>query len=296
MSHSHHHHHHHGDKQLSWAVAINIILTIAQIVGGVLAGSMALVADALHNLSDAGAIVIAIIARRIARKPASSTMSFGYKRAEIIGALINSSTLIVVGAYLIYEAITQFLEPKPVDGWIVVYIAAIALVIDAVTAWLTYKAGAKTNLNLKAAFVHNLSDAFASLVVIVSGSLIILYQWYLVDLIATIVISIYVIYHGIGFAKQSIVILMQGTSTEIDVDAVHQALLTLKNVKAVHHLHVWQLDDNTLHLEANIELTDQDLNLVKVMLKEEFAISHSTIETLLNEQSFDACYLPNTQK
>lgn len=292
MSHSHHHHHHHsGDNKLSLAVVINVLLTVAQIIGGILSGSMALVADALHNLSDAGAIVIAIIARRIARKPATSVMSFGYKRAEILGALINSTILILVGCYLIFEAFSQFLNPSPVDGWIVVYIAAIALVIDVATAWLTYKAGAKDNLNLKAAFIHNLSDALASLVVIISGTLIILYQWYIIDLIATILISVYVLYHGADYAKQSVIILMQGTHADVDIDSVYSAILEQDNVSAVDHLHVWQLDDTTLHLEASITLSNDDLQSVKDMLAKRFSITHSTIETLPCTQSFKGCYL-----
>ncbi|MCI2283159.1 cation diffusion facilitator family transporter [Colwellia sp. MSW7] len=255
-----HHDHHHGhshthDGKLSLAVFINILLTIVQIIAGLVSGSLSLIADALHNLSDAGAIVIAIVARKIARKPASSRMTYGFKRAEILGALINSTTLIIVGIYLIYEAISKYFNPEPIDGWIVVWVAAIALVIDAGTAWLTYKAGAKNNLNLKAAFIHNLSDAFASIVVIVLfGTLIILYQWYVVDLVATIFISIYVIYHGLSLAKQSINILMQAVPDNIDIDTLCTDIESLSCVNKVHHIHVWQLDDNDKFLEAHVSL------------------------------------------
>ena len=143
-----HSHSHTHDGKLSFAVFINILLSVAQIIGGLVSGSLSLIADALHNLSDAGAILIAIIARKIARRPASSRMTYGFKRAEILGALINSTTLIIVGFYLIYEAIFKYFNPEPIDGWIVVWVATIALVIDAATAWLTYKSGAKNNLNL----------------------------------------------------------------------------------------------------------------------------------------------------
>ncbi len=299
--HSHHHSHQHAhthshDGKLNLAVFINILLTVVQIIAGLVSGSLSLIADALHNLSDAGAILIAIIARKIARKPASNRMTYGFKRAEILGALINSTTLIIVGLFLIYEAISKYFNPEPIDGWIVVWVASIALVIDAVTAWLTYKTGAKNNLNLKAVFIHNLSDAFASIVVIVAGALIILYQWYVVDIVATILISIYVIYHGLLLAKQSINILMQAVPDTIDIDELCTDIESLSCVKRVHHIHVWQLDDNEKFLEAHIALEIDGLvkgvEQVKQMLIEHYDISHSTIEGYIgNRENSKTCYV-----
>lgn len=291
MSHAHHHHH---DGKLSFAVFINIVLTIVQIIGGLVSGSLSLIADALHNLSDAGAILIAIFARRIARKPATSQMTFGYKRAEILGALINSTTLIIVGLYLIYEALDSFINPQPIDGWIVVWIASIALLIDAVTAWLTYQSGAKNNLNLKAAFIHNISDALASVVVIIAGSLIILYQWYVVDLLATIAISLYVIYHGYSLAKQTMIILMQAVPEHFDVDKLTADLERLDMVTKVWHLHVWQLDDKEVFLEASVEFTSAEiphaLGKIKEFLKNNYDITHSTIENSETNNFGNNCY------
>jgi cobalt-zinc-cadmium efflux system protein len=298
MGHSHGHDHSHThDGKLSIAVFINILLTIVQIIGGLVSGSLSLIADALHNLSDAGAILIAIIARKIARKPASSNMTYGFKRAEIIGALINSTTLILVGFYLIYEAISKYFNPDPIDGWIVVWIATIALVIDAVTAWLTYRSGVKNNLNLKAVFIHNMSDAFASIVVIVAGTLIILYQWYFVDIIATILISIYVIYHGLSLAKQTIKILMQAVPDNIDIDELCSVIESLPSVKKVNHIHVWQLDDNKKFLEAQVTLeidqTDNGVVQIKKALLNQYGIDHSTIERYIdNQEILDNCYQP----
>lgn len=298
MGHSHGHDHSHThDGKLSIAVFINILLTIVQIIGGLVSGSLSLIADALHNLSDAGAILIAIIARKIARKPASSNMTYGFKRAEIIGALINSTTLILVGFYLIYEAISKYFNPDPIDGWIVVWIATIALVIDAVTAWLTYRSGVKNNLNLKAVFIHNMSDAFASIVVIVAGTLIILYQWYFVDIIATILISTYVIYHGLSLAKQTIKILMQAVPDDIDIDELCSVIESLPSVKKVNHIHVWQLDDNKKFLEAHVTLeidqTDNGVVQIKKALLNQYGIDHSTIERYIdNQEILDNCYQP----
>ena len=298
MGHNHSHDHSHThDGKLSFAVFINILLTVVQIIGGLVSGSLSLIADALHNLSDAGAIIIAIIARKIARKPASSNMTYGFKRAEIIGALINSTTLIIVGFYLIYEAISKYFNPEPIDGWIVVWIATIALVIDAVTAWLTYRSGVKNNLNLKAVFIHNMSDAFASIVVIVAGTLIILYQWYFVDIIATIAISMYVIYHGLSLAKQTIKILMQAVPDDIDIDELCTVIESLSSVKKVNHIHVWQLDDNKKFLEAHVTLEkdqiDNGVAQIKKILVNQYGIDHSTIERYIdNQETLDHCYQP----
>lgn len=292
-----HDHSHTHDGKLSFAVFINILLTVVQIIGGLVSGSLSLIADALHNLSDAGAILIAIVARKISRKPASSNMTYGFKRAEIIGALINSTTLIIVGFYLIYEAISKYFNPEPIDGWIVVWIATIALVIDAVTAWLTYRSGVKNNLNLKAVFIHNMSDAFASIVVIVAGTLIILYQWYFVDIIATIAISMYVIYHGLSLAKQTIKILMQAVPDDIDIDELCTVIESLTSVKKVNHIHVWQLDDNKKLLEAHVTLEidqiDNGVIQIKKILVNQYGIDHSTIERYIdNQESLDSCYQP----
>jgi cobalt-zinc-cadmium efflux system protein len=156
------HHHHHdattGDRRVLGAVVLNGVLTVAQIVGGIAAGSLSLIADALHNFSDAISLVIAFAARKIARRPADDAMTFGYVRAEIIAALINYTTLIIVGLYLAYEAVLRFVEPHPVDGWIVVIVASVALAVDAVTALMTYALSRKS-MNIRAAFLHNLADA-----------------------------------------------------------------------------------------------------------------------------------------
>lgn len=282
-----HDHNHSSDGKLSIAVVINILLTVAQIVGGVLSGSLSLIADALHNLSDAGAILIAIIARRIGNKPASKTMTYGYKRAEIIGVMINSTSLIIIGIYLVYEAIGKFFNPTPIDGWIVFWVAGIALVIDIATAIITYSAGAKNNMNIRAAFIHNISDALASVVVIIAGLLIIYFQLYIFDVIATIGISIYVIYYGTILLKKSIMIIMQAVPDSINIEDLQVALENIDGVKFAKHIHVWQIDDKNNYLEAHIILSDNNderiKNEVRNIIENEFGISHSTLETRMSK-------------
>ena len=278
-----HSHNHSSDGKLSLAVFINILLTIAQVVGGIMSGSLSLIADALHNLSDAGAIVIAIFARRIANKSADKTMTYGYKRAEIIGALINSTSLILIGLYLIYEAIGKYFNPTPIDGWIVFWVAGIALLIDIVTAALTYSAGAKSNMNIRAAFIHNVSDALTSLVVIIASLLIINFQLYIFDVIATILISVFVIYHGNLLLKKCIMIIMQAVPESISIEDVQASLEAVKGVQSAKHIHIWQLDDKRIFMEAHMVLSGDNHEEIKeqtrFILENTFKISHSTLET-----------------
>lgn len=280
-----HEHNHDQDtnSQLILAVAVNVLLTVAQVIGGVLSGSLSLIADALHNLSDAGAILVALIARSIGNRSATSSMTYGYKRAEIIGVLINSTTLIIVGIYLIFEAINKYFNPTPIDGWIVFWVAGIALVIDIITAFLTYSAGAKDNMNIKAAFIHNVSDALASVVVIIAAILIINYELYIFDVLATIGISAYVIFHGILLLKKSVLIIMQAVPEGLEVDELKHTLKTIDGVANIEHVHVWQLDDKKVFLEGHLVLdeghAEQIKQRVRSVLENQFGISHSTLET-----------------
>lgn len=278
-----HKHSHSSDGKLGIAVFINILLTVAQVIGGIMSGSLSLLADALHNLSDAGAIVIAIVARRVGNKSANKIMTYGYKRAEIIGALINSTTLIIVGLYLIYEAIGKYFNPTPIDGWIVFWIAGIALIVDIATAMITYSAGAKDNMNIRAAFIHNVSDALASVVVIIAGLLIINFQLYIFDVIATIGISIYVIYHGIVLLKKCIMIIMQAAPDSVNIEDLQEALERLEGINNAKHIHVWQLDDKNIYMEAHMIINTHDHDRLKdearEIIQNEFGISHSTLET-----------------
>lgn len=288
----HHHHHHHHDlhgKKLIWAVIINVALTVVQIIGGLLSGSLSLIADAIHNLSDAGSLIIAAIASKISKVPANNKMTFGYRRAEIIGALINSTTLVVVAFYLVYEAIIRYLNPEPIDGWIVVVIASVALVIDLLTALLTYS-GSKDSLNIKAAFIHNVSDAMASVVVIISGVLIINFKIYEIDLVATLLISAYILYHGFFILKKCILILMQSVPENIPVEDVKSCIESVDMVENAHHIHLWQLDDKKVFLESHIKVKQHNLThmeqikkSIRQTLNDKYHIEHTTLEVEISE-------------
>lgn len=282
-----HHHHHVGelsDKRLVAAVGVNLLLTVAQIIGGVISGSLALVADALHNLNDAASLGLALFARRIARRPADRQRTFGYQRAEVVGALINLTALILVGLYLVYEAIWRFFEQQPIDGWLVVIIAGIALVVDVITAVLTYTMS-HSSVNIKAAFVHNVADALASVGVILAGTLILVFEWYWADLAATLAISAYILWQGGSMMRSTIRILMDSVPEDVDLDALVDAMKAVDPVQGVHHVHVWQPGEHTRALEAHVVLPPnqtEDLERIKrdlkQLLEERFDIGHATLE------------------
>lgn len=287
MPHDHSHGHHHldpsaGDRRVAAAIGVNVLLTVVQIIGGLISGSMALIADAIHNFSDAISLIVAFVARRISRRPADAQMTFGYGRAEVVAALVNYTSLVVIALYLVYEGVTRLIDPPGVDGWIVVVIAGIALVVDTVTAALTYSMS-KTSMNIRAAFLHNLADALSSVAVIVAGTLIILYDWRLVDPIVTLGISGYILWHVGREILPVIRILMLGSPSGVAQQDVRRAIEETEGVAGVHHLHVWEIDERRRSVEAHILVERMEgfpatAARIKTMLKDKFGIAHSTLQ------------------
>ena len=284
---SEHHQHHHGpesDRGLLVAVGINVLLTLAQVMGGIISGSLSLIADALHNLSDAASLGIALFARTLSRKPADEFKTFGYQRAEVIAALINLTLLVTISLYLIYEAIWRIVEPQVITGWIIILVAGIALIIDMITALITFRMS-KDSINMKAAFLHNLSDALASIGVIMAGTLILLYEWYWVDTLITFLIAGFVLWQGLTLLPKTIHLLMEGTPEELSSEDIKLSAEKINQVEDVHHIHIWHLDEHRIALEAHVVVTADELKEVevikdklKLLLKDEFNITHSTLE------------------
>ncbi|WHZ38528.1 cation diffusion facilitator family transporter [Sagittula sp. MA-2] len=286
MGHGHHHHvdPDAGDRRVFAAIAVNMGLTVAQIVGGIVSGSLALIADALHNFSDAISLIIAFAARKIARRPRDAEMTFGYGRVEVVAALINYTTLIVIGLYLLYEAALRFADPPPVEGWLIVVIAGIALIVDAVTAALTY-AMSKSSVNIRAAFLHNVADALGSVAVIVAGTLILLYDWRLIDPLVTVLIAGYILWQSFREIGPVIRILMLGSPPEIETEAVLETVRGIDGVTGIHHAHFWQMDEHRAALDAHVVITEGRWNeadavkdRIKTALADRFDIEHTTLE------------------
>jgi len=281
--------HDHGTEQMSdgrlvWAVIANVGLTVAQIVGGILSGSLALIADALHNFSDAASLGIALFARKLGRRDADQLMTFGYAKAELVAALINLTSLLIIGFYLLIEAFNRFISPEPVAGWTVIIVAGIALAVDIVTAVLVY-AGTRNSLNMKAAFLHNVSDALASVGVIIAGILIILYDFYVADLIITVIIAGYVIYQGLSLMPKTIRYLMDAVPDDVEFSEIKTAIEKNEGVDGLHHIHIWSISEHKRALEAHIvpQLLDIERfeaikSELREMLERRFHIEHATFE------------------
>ena len=273
-----------GDRRVSIAIWANALLTIGQVVGGVFSGSLALIADALHNFSDMASLVIAFAARKIARRPADERMTFGYGRIEIVAALINYTSLIIIGLYLVYEGVMRIIDPPAVGGWTVVILGVVALVIDTLTALLTYSMQ-KGSVNIRALFLHNLSDALASVAVVAGGTLILLYDWRLVDPLVTIGIAVYIRYLSFREIGGPIHMLMLGSPPDIDNGAVIEAMRSVDGVVDVHHVHLWQMQEHETALDCHVVVSGENWSrietvkaAIKERLNERFGIAHSSLE------------------
>lgn len=271
-----------GERALVWAVAINLALTAAQVLGGLAADSTALVADGVHNLSDALALLLAFGARRLARRPASPTMSFGWSRAEIVAAFANYLALIAVSAWLMVEALGRLADPPPVAAELVMALAALALIVDLGTAALTMQM-ARDSLNIRAAFLHNLADAGVSVAVLVGGALIWAFGWRMADPLLTLGISVVILWHLRGDLMRVLRLLMLGAPGGVDPQAVARTVTAVPGVASVHHLHLWQIDERRPAADMHLVLSDgadpsATLRAVKVALGAQHAIAHATIE------------------
>lgn len=289
MAHSHHHHHHNHGSDASigklWiSILLNLLITLAEVIGGILSNSLALLSDAIHNLNDTASLGISLVARKIAKRGVNSSKTFGYKRAEIIGAFVNLITLVIVALFLIKEGVERFFDPQPINGLTMFVVAIVGLLGNLITAFLLHQ-GSKESLNMKSAYIHIISDALSSVGVIIGGWLIMNYQWYLVDTILTVGIGAYILWHSYFLLRETVDILMEAKPEELNLAELQQHILLIHGVCGVHHIHVWRLDEHQIMLECHIVIQKEDVysmerikSEVKTMLHNRFGIGHSTLE------------------
>lgn len=282
---SHHHHHPVNEKNLLVATLLNLVITIVQVAGSILSGSIALLSDALHNLSDTFATFIAYMANRIGKRDANPKKTFGYKRIEILSALLNAVILIVMSVFLVLEAYKRLYEPREVNSMIMIVVAMIGLLANLFAASILKK-DAHKSINVKAAYVHLVGDALTSLLVVIGGVLIRFLGIHWIDSLLTIVISLYIVREGFIILKEALNILMQSAPDHLDIQEIKKGVEALPEINNMHHIHTWMLTDQQIHLEAHIEL-DQDLKLSEVdkirqelnsFLHGEFNIQHITLQ------------------
>ncbi len=270
--------------RLVFSILLNLSITLAEVIGGLISGSLALLSDALHNFIDTASLGISLIAYRLSQREPDRRNTYGYRRAQIIAALINLVALIGVAFYLIKEAFERYFQPQPIQGRVMFFVAIIGLLANLATAALLFRQS-KENLNFRSAFVHILSDAISSIGVILGSVLIIRYHLYLADTLLTLAIAVYILIHTFYLLKQTVNILMQGVPEGFDLDQIIAAIRTIKNVQDVHHVHLWQLDDAQTNLEAHIVIAQSDSisipaikEAIKKRLATTFNITHSTLE------------------
>ncbi len=260
MSKDHHHHHTiESGKRLILPIILNVGITVAQVIGGLISGSMALLSDAAHNFSDVLALIFSYIAAKLSGREKTLKKTFGYKRAGIFAAFINAATLMIIATVLIREAIERLVNPKPIEGVIVIYLAALGILFNGVSALLVKK-GAASDINMRSAYLHLFSDMLTSVAVLIGGFAILYLDWYWVDGVLTIAISIYLIYSSWGIFYDSVRIFMQFTPIEISIETIADEITRIKGVKNIHHVHAWRLDDHEMMFEAHLDL-EQDFTI-----------------------------------
>lgn len=292
MGHHHSHSHQHDikDKNLMISILLNIVITVAQVVGGLISGSLSLLSDALHNFSDVISLLVSYVASKLSKKKASEYRTFGYKRAEILAAFINASTLIIVAFILIKEAVERFQNPQVIESNLVIFLALLAIAGNGFSV-LLLKKDASNNINIKSAYIHLLTDMLASVAVFIGGMLMKYYQLFWVDSLLTFLIAIYLIWVGLDLLKTSTKMLMLFTPEHIDINSLVSDVNKLDKVKLLHHVHIWNLSDNELHLEAHLDLEenvlitqfDTILNEIETYLHENYDINHVTIQPEFNK-------------
>ncbi|MEZ4855367.1 MAG: cation diffusion facilitator family transporter [Gelidibacter sp.] len=291
MGHSHSHHRDLKDRNLFLSILLNIIITVAQVIGGLLSGSLSLLSDALHNFSDVISLIVSYVASKLSKQKASINRTFGYKRAEILAAFINAATLVIVAVILIVEAIKRFNHPQEIESNIVIWLSLLAILGNGFSV-LLLKKDSKKNINIRSAYLHLLTDMMASVAVLIGGLLMKYYQLFWVDSVLTFLIALYLIWVGIDLLLKSTKMLMLFTPDHIDIKEVIRAVHQLPKVNRLHHIHIWYLNDDELHLEAhldfkeNITLTEFDviLHQIETILHDQFEINHVNIQPEFNKE------------
>lgn len=258
-AHNHNHFHQVRGARLFITMILNFVITVAEVIGGIISGSLSLISDALHNFSDGIAIIISYAAIRMGERPQSRDYTFGLKRAEILAAVLNSSTLIGICAYLFVESYRRLISPEAVTGSVMILVATVGLFAN-VIGTLLLREGSRGNMNIRSAYLHLMSDAVSSFAVLLGGIAIYLYDVYWLDPILTILISLYIIRESFHIVKDAVNVLMMAAPSSVSLESLQEDIETIPGVRNVHHAHIWMLDERTIHFEAHVEVDDMPVS------------------------------------
>lgn len=296
-NHSHHHGHHHPELKgtnLSIAILLNVLITASQIIGAIYSNSLALMTDAIHNLSDVMALILSWVANKLSKRKSTKKQTFGFKRAEILAAFINAAMLLGISVYLIVEAVERLIEGSSiaVKGDLVIWLALLSIVANGLSVLLIQK-DAKHSMNMKAAYLHLFSDMLTSIAVLVGGLMMKFYGYYWVDSILSILIAIYLIVSSLKLVIGAIKVLMQFTPSHINFDDIVSSVNRMNGVGGIHNIHIWQLGDHDCYFEAHITLQEDEklsdvedlLTEIRKLLKTEYHINHVTLQPELSSST-----------
>lgn len=268
---------------------LNFVITIVQIIGGILSGSLALISDALHNFSDGVSIIISYIALRLRQKDNSHRHTFGLKRAEILAAVINASVLIVIYIFLFYEAILRFSKPHKIEAGTMTIVALVGLAAN-IIGTLLLKRDSANSINIRSSYIHLLSDAVSSVAVIIGGLAIAVWNVSWIDPLLTILIGLYIIKESYDILGEAIHVLMEGAPPAISLDVIKEEVEKFSEVEDIHHIHIWTVGDNDIHLEAHVNISDMKISesdklrmKIEQLFESKFGIYHITLQFECNQ-------------
>lgn len=279
------HHHHAADRRLGLAVGLNLAIVIAEVIGGIASGSLALLSDAGHNLSDVMALALALFARRLGRRPPSTRHTFGFRRAEVLAALLNAATLLVVVTLIVREAVDRLQDPQPIQGTLMLTVAVVGLVANLVSVVLLHRDAHAHDINMRAAFVHLLQDTLSSVVVVAAA---LLAEWRhgpVLDPIASIVVAVAVLHAGWELLRDATHILMEATPRDLDLEEIRRTCEASTDITCLHHVHAWETGAGERMLTAHVRMDDRPLSDarrildgLRTLLETRWGIQHVTLE------------------
>lgn len=291
MSHSHNH----GKNintitgRLITTMLLNILIAVVQIIGGIISGSLALISDALHNMSDAVSILISYIALRLKHHDNSERHTFGLKRAEILAAVINSAILIAIYIFLFYEAFLRFFTPNKIEAETMTFVALIGFIAN-LAGTILLKRDSKNSINIRSSYIHLLGDSVSSVAVILAGIAISVWNVYWIDPLLTIVIGLYIIKESYNILLEAVHVLMEGAPSEISLDEIKLEVEKFPEVKDIHHVHIWTVGDGDVHLEAHVNISDIKISesdklrfKIEKLIESKFNIHHITLQFECNQ-------------
>lgn len=284
MEHNHHHPANTTTGRLMITMILNFVIAAAEIAGGIISGSLSLISDALHNFSDGISVIISYIAIKLKQKDNSYRHTFGLKRSEILAAVINSSVLIIISVFLFYEAVLRFSDPQVIAADLMILVASIGLIAN-IAGTLLLKRDAADSLNIKSSYLHLLSDAVSSAAVILGGIAIYYWEIYWLDPVLTILLGVYIIRESFIILGDAMHVLMEGAPLTLSIDDIQKEVEKIKEVFNIHHVHLWTVGENDIHIEAHVKIKDMLISQsealrekIENVMKSKFGINHITLQ------------------